>query len=146
MATINGCNIPEDLYYLAGDKLVWARFDVDGTVTAGVPDPGQAIAGKVVAVTPKKLGRTVDRGKSLGTLESGKWVGPIPAPVSGEIIAINEAVAASPALVNDDPYGEGWIVKLQPSDAEADKADLVTGQAAVDAFQQLMAERGISCQ
>ncbi len=124
---------------------MWARFEEDGTVTAGVPDPGQAIAGKIVAVTPKKLGRTVARGKSLGTLESGKWVGPIPAPVSGEIIAINEAVAANPHLVNDDPYGEGWIVKLQPSDLEAERADLVTGQAAVDAFQQLMVERGISC-
>ena len=146
MAEINGCNIPEDLYYLAGDKLVWARFEADGTVTAGVPDPGQAIAGKVVAVTAKKLGRTIERGKSMGTLESGKWVGPIPAPVSGEIIAINEAVTANPTLVNNDPYGEGWIVKLQPSNLEGEKADLVTGQAAVDAFQQLMTERGISCQ
>jgi glycine cleavage system H protein len=146
MVEINGCNIPEDLYYLAGDKLVWARFEEDGTVTAGVPDPGQAIAGKVVAVTPKKLGRKVARGKSMGTLESGKWVGPIPAPVSGEIIAINAAITASPALVNDDPYGEGWVVKLQPSDPESEKGDLVTGQAAVDAFQQLMAEREISCQ
>ena len=59
MATINGCNIPEDLYYLAGDKLVWARFEADGTVTAGVPDPGQAIAGKVVAVTPKCSSMTI---------------------------------------------------------------------------------------
>jgi len=146
MAEINGCNIPEDLYYLAGDKLVWARFEADGTVTAGVPDPGQAIAGKVVAVTAKKLGRTIERGKSMGTLESGKWVGPIPAPVSGEIIAINEAVTANPTLVNNDPYGEGWIVKLQPSDLEGERADLVTGQAAVEAFQELMTERGISCQ
>lgn len=146
MAEINGCNIPEDLYYLAGDKLVWARFEADGTVTAGVPDPGQAIAGKVVAVTAKKLGRTIERGKSMGTLESGKWVGPIPAPVSGEIIAINEAVTANPTLVNTDPYGQGWIVKLQPSDLEGEKADLVTGQAAVEAFQQLMTERGITCQ
>jgi len=146
MAEINGCNIPEDLYYLAGDKLVWARFEADGTVTAGVPDPGQAIAGKVVAVTAKKLGRTIERGKSMGTLESGKWVGPIPAPVSGEIIAINEAVTANPTLVNNDPYGEGWIVKLQPSNLEGEKADLVTGQAAVEAFRQLMTERGISCQ
>jgi len=146
MAEINGCNIPEDLYYLAGDKLVWARFEDDGTVTAGVPDPGQAIAGKVVAVTAKKLGRTIERGKSMGTLESGKWVGPIPAPVSGEIIAINEAVTADPTLVNNDPYGNGWIVKLQPSNLEGEKADLATGQAAVEAFQQLMTERGISCQ
>jgi glycine cleavage system H protein len=145
MAEINGCSIPEDLYYLAGDKLVWARFEDDGTVTAGVPDPGQAVAGKVMAVTPKKVGRTIARGKSMGTLESGKWVGPVPAPVSGEIIEVNEAVASNPSLVNDDPYGEGWIVRLRPTDAEADKAELVTGQAAIEAFQQLMAEREISC-
>ena len=145
MAEINGCNIPEDLYYLAGDKLVWARFESDGLVTTGVPDPGQAVAGKVMAVTPKKVGKTITRGKSMGTLESGKWVGPIPAPVSGEIVEINEAVMANPSLVNDDPYGEGWIVKLRPADAEEDKAELVTGQAAIEAFQQLMAEREISC-
>lgn len=146
MAEINGCKIPEDLYYLAGDKLVWARFEDDGTVTAGVPDPGQAVAGKVMAVTPKKVGRTIARGKSMGTLESGKWVGPIPAPISGEIIEANEAVAGNPSLVNDDPYGAGWIVKLRPTDAAEEKAELVTGQAAIEAFQQLMAEREISCQ
>ena len=146
MAEIRGCNIPEDLYYLAGDKLVWARFEDDGTVMVGVPDPGQAVAGKVVAVTPKKLGRKVKLGKSVGTLESGKWVGPVPAPVSGEIVAINEAIADSPGLVNDDPYGEGWIVKLQPTNLEEDKAQLVTGQAALEAFRQLMEERDIACQ
>ena len=146
MAEISGCNIPEDLYYLTGDKLVWARFEGDGTVTVGVPDPGQAVAGKVVAVTPKKLGRKVDLGKSVGTLESGKWVGPVPAPVSGEIVAINEAIAANPGLVNDDPYGEGWVVKLQPTNLEEDKAQLVTGQAAVEAFQQLIEEKNITCQ
>lgn len=146
MAEINGCKIPEDLYYLAGDKLVWARFEDDGTVTAGVPDPGQAVAGKVMAVTPKKVGRTIARGKSMGTLESGKWVGPIPAPISGEIVEVNEAVAGNPSLVNDDPYGAGWIVKLRPTDAAEEKAELVTGQAAIEAFQQLMAEREISCQ
>jgi len=145
MAEINGCNIPEDLYYLAGGKLVWARFEEDGTVTVGVPDPGQAVAGKVVAVTPKKVGRKVARGKSVGTLESGKWVGPIPAPVSGEIIAVNEAVKESPTLVNEDPYGEAWVVKLQPSKVEEDKADLVTGAKAIEAFQRLMEERDISC-
>ena len=145
MAEIRGCSIPEDLHYLAGDKLVWARFEDDGTVTVGVPDPGQAVAGKVVAVTPKRLGRAVARGKSVGTLESGKWVGPVPAPVSGEIIEINEATKNNPGLINDDPYGEGWVVRLQPTDLEEDKAQLVTGQAAVDAFQQLMEEKGISC-
>jgi len=98
-----------------------------------------------MAVTPKKVGRTIARGKSMGTLESGKWVGPIPAPVSGEIIEANDAVASSPSLVNDDPYGEGWIVKLRPTDAEAERAELVTGQAAIEAFQELMAERDIAC-
>lgn len=146
MTEVSGCNIPEDLYYLAGDKLVWARFEEDGTVTVGVPDPGQAVAGKVVAVTPKKVGRKVARGKSVGTLESGKWVGPVPAPVSGEIIAVNEAVKKSPTLVNEDPYGEAWVVKLQPSNLEEDKAELVTGQKAIETFQRLMEEKNISCE
>jgi glycine cleavage system H protein len=79
-------------------------------------------------------------------LETGKSVGPIPAPVSGEIIAINEAVTSNPTLVNSDPYGQGWIAKLRPSDLEGEKADLATGQAAIEVFQQLMTDRNISCQ
>ncbi len=70
----------------------------------------------------------------------------MPAPVSGEIVATNSAVADNPGLVNDDPYGAGWIVQLQPSDLEEDKAQLVTGQAAVDAFEKLLEEKDISCQ
>lgn len=73
-------------------------------------------------------------------------MGPVPAPVSGEIVATNSAVADNPGLVNDDPYGAGWIVQLQPSDLEEDKAQLVTGQAAVDAFEKLLEEKDISCQ
>nr|NIN69451.1 glycine cleavage system protein H [Anaerolineae bacterium]NIN99498.1 glycine cleavage system protein H [Anaerolineae bacterium]NIQ82362.1 glycine cleavage system protein H [Anaerolineae bacterium] len=71
--------------------------------------------------------------------------GPVPAPVSGEIIALDEAVKNNPGLINDDPYGEGWIVRLQPTNVEEDKVELVTGQAAVEAFQRLMGEKGISC-
>lgn len=82
----------------------------------------------------------------MGTLESGKWVGPIPAPVSGEIIAINEAVTSNPTLVNSDPCGQGWIARLQPSNPGGEMADLATGQQAIEVFQQLMTDKGISCQ
>ncbi len=70
-------------------------------------DVAQHMAKTIVAVTPKAPGKTVQKGRNIATVESGKWVGPVPAPVSGEIVAVNDALAATPSLVNSDPYGAG---------------------------------------
>jgi glycine cleavage system H protein len=77
----------------------------------------------------------VEQNKSVATVESGKWVGPVKAPVSGEVAALNEAVTSSPATVNSDPYGSGWMVKLTPANWEADSAALITGGAVAAAFE-----------
>ena len=78
MALVNNCNIPEDLYYVV-DKHVWARKDGD-LVTVGMTDVAQNLAKSIIAVTLKKPGRAVARGRNIATVESGKWVGPVPAP------------------------------------------------------------------
>ena len=141
MGVVRGCEIPEDLLYDV-DNNVWVKVNDDGTVTVGLTSYACALAGQIVSYTPKKVGKAVKKGKSCATVESGKWVGPAKSPVAGEVVAINDAVAANPGLINSDPYGEGWLVKIKPADLEGDTKDLLTGQAALDAFEKKMEADG----
>jgi glycine cleavage system H protein len=143
MARVNDCNIPEDLLYVI-DKHVWARRDGD-LVTVGMTDVAQHMAKSIVAVTLKKPGRAVPRGRNIATVESGKWVGPVPAPVSGEIADVNAALESTPGLINTDPYGAGWVAKLRPSDWDGEAGDLATGAAGVEAYRQFLDAEGIAC-
>lgn len=145
MAQVRGCNLPEDRYYWV-EKHAWARLDADGTVTVGITDVAQHMARGIINATPKEVGRSVKQGKSAGTLESGKWVGPVTSPVTGEIVEVNEAVKARPALINEDPYGEGWFVKVKPEDWAGESAVLVSGKEGVAAYQKFLEEQGISCE
>lgn len=144
MPLINDCDLPEDLYYLV-DKHVWVRAAADGLLTVGIDAVACHLAGTIVAVTPKKAGRAVPKGQSVATIESSKWVGPVPAPVSGELVEVNEAVRRTPRLVNDDPYGAGWIVKLRPSAWEAERAELLTGSAGLETYRAFLEREGIRC-
>jgi glycine cleavage system H protein len=143
MTLVNNCNIPEDLYYIV-DKHVWARREGE-LVTVGMTDVAQNMAKTIVAVTSKAIGATVKKGRNIATVESAKWVGAVSAPVSGEIVAVNDALATSPGLVNSDPYGAGWIARLRASEWETDAADLVTGPEGVEAYQRFLDAEGISC-
>jgi len=143
MTQVNGCDLPEDLHYLV-EKHVWARRE-NGHVVVGLTDVAQSLAGKVISATLKKPGRRIAKGKSLGTVESSKWVGPVPAPVAGEIAAVNDALPGNPALLNSDPYGEGWIARLVAEDWEADAADLVTGVEGIEAYRAFLDAEGIAC-
>lgn len=143
MAVVNNCNLPEDLYYWV-DKHTWARIEGD-IVTVGMTDVAQSMARAIVAVTPKAVGRTVQKGRNLATVESGKWVGPVLAPVSGEVVEVNEALGTQPALCNSDPYGAGWIVRLRASDWGSDSEDLVSGPEGVEAYRRFLESEGISC-
>jgi len=143
MATVRGCNIPEDRYYWV-EKHAWARLEEDGTVTIGITDVAQNMAKGIVNVTPKDAGRKVQKGKSAGTLESGKWVGPVTSPLTGEIVEVNEVVKGKPSLINSDPYGEGWFVRIKPDDWAGESISLLIGEAAVAAYQKFMEEQGIN--
>ncbi|MDQ7801873.1 MAG: glycine cleavage system protein H, partial [Armatimonadota bacterium] len=111
----------------------------------GITDVAQHLAKTIIAVTPKAVGRTVERGKSAGTVESGKWVGPITSPVTGKVVAVNERLKAEPTLVNQDAYGAGWILRLQPVRWEEERLALLTGAEAVDAYRVLLESQGIRC-
>jgi glycine cleavage system H protein len=143
MATVKGCNLPDDLFYNVENN-VWARHEPDGTVAVGMTAYACALAGQIVSFTPKKPGKVIEQNKSVSTVESGKWVGPVKAPVSGEVVAVNEELAAKPAVINADPYGAGWMVKLKPANWSGESAALVTGAAAAAAFETKMTAEGFA--
>ncbi len=113
MSQIHGYEFPPELYYDGHQQ--YARLEGD-VVTIGFNDFAQAAAKAIAFVQLPRLNRKVDADKPFVSVESGKWVGRLYAPVSGEVVAINEALNDEPGLVNSDPYGEGWIVKLRTAD------------------------------
>jgi len=111
-------DIPAELRFAESHE--WARLEADGTVTVGISDHAQEALGDVVFVELTEVGKVFAAGDQSGVVESVKAASDIYAPVSGEVIAINEELGGSPELLNSDPYG-AWIFKLKPSDeAELD--------------------------
>lgn len=141
MANVKGCNLPDDLYYNV-DNNVWARREADGSVTIGMTAYAAALAGQIVSFTPKKVGKSIEQNKSVCTVESGKWVGPVKAPVSGEVTEVNESLSSKPGTINEDPYGAGWMVKMKPANWDAECGGLVTGGGVAGAFEAKMTAEG----
>jgi glycine cleavage system H protein len=113
MTAIDQYEFPDDLYY--DQEHVWARVEGD-LVTIGMTQFGQDLAGEIVYVEVPRVGRSVSKGEAFMSMESGKWVGRVKSPVSGEIAEANEEVEWESTIVNQDPYGEGWLAKIEPSD------------------------------
>jgi glycine cleavage system H protein len=109
-------NIPEDLQYTKSHE--WVRIEGD-TATIGITDHAQDELGDVVFVELPEEGDTFDADESFGTVESVKAVSDLYTPVGGEVVEVNSALEDAPENINEDPYGEGWIVKLRTTD-EAD--------------------------
>lgn len=141
MPTVRGCNLPDELLYDV-DNHIWFTELPDGTVRLGMTAVAAALAGQVVSVTPKKAGRSVEAGKSCATIESGKWVGPAKSAAAGEVAAVNAAVAAKPGLINEDPYGEGWLVALKPADWASVKPTLTPGSEVAAKYEAKMQADG----
>jgi len=144
MTTAKGCDLPDDLYYFV-EKHIWLRPEGE-EVVMGLTDVAQHLAGKVIAVTIKKVGRSLTKGQSAATVESSKWVGPVPTPVSGEIIAANADLVADPELINRDCYGAGWVVRLRAGNWAEESAELVTGADGLQKYTEYLAQEGISCE
>jgi len=109
-------NVPQDLQYTRSHE--WVRTEGD-TATVGISDHAQDELGDVVFVELPDEGATFDAGESFGTVESVKAVSDVYAPVGGEVVEVNSSLEDAPEKINDDPYGEGWLVKLRTS-GEAD--------------------------
>jgi glycine cleavage system H protein len=143
MPVVRGCNLPDDLLYDV-DNNMWYREQADGTVRVGMTAVAVAMAGKLVAFTPKKAGRKVEVGKSCATIESGKWVGPAKASFNGEVVTVNEDLVANPSTANSDPYGQGWMVTVKPDDWAAAKAALTPGGAVGPKYEAKMQADGFA--
>ena len=141
MPIVRGCELKDDLLYDVENN-IWYRDNGDGTVTVGMTAVATAMAGEIVAFTPKKVGRSVKPGKSCATVESGKWVGPAKTAAGGEVVEINEALESNPSLANQDPYEAGWLVILQPEDWGSVKGTLVAGADVAAPYEAKMAADG----
>ena len=140
-----GCVIPGDLLYDL-ERDLWVRLEPGGEATCGMTDVAQTRAGRLVSVSWKAVGRHVRQGRPLAVIESSKWVGPFPAPFSGEITAVNAlAFRDDVAVANRDPYGAGWLVRLRPTALPAEGGHLVDGAAAFEHYRKVIEKEGIRC-
>ncbi len=143
MANVRGCNLPDDLLYDVSNH-IWFKETGDGNVRVGMTAVATAMAGRLVAYTPKSVGKSVKAGKSCATIESGKWVGPAKVAAAGEIVEINDALTANPSLANDDPYDKGWLIVLKPEDWESVKGTLTPGGSVTGPYEEKMAADGFA--
>ena len=132
---VRGCVLPLSLHYSITEN-TWVRVEDDGTVTVGMTDVAQNLAGTLLHAKPKRVGTVRKKGKPLATVESSKWVGPVKSPISGEVVAVNDELGNDATLINRSPYKDGWIVKMQPSDLDGELPELLTGEAAVEAYRE----------
>ncbi|WP_092534628.1 glycine cleavage system protein GcvH [Amycolatopsis arida] len=121
---------PEELRYT--EEHEWVAVREGGTVRVGITEYAQDQLGDVVFVDLPETGRQVAAGDVFGEIESTKSVSELFVPVDGEIVAVNDAVADSPDLVNSDPYGEGWLIEIRPDDVAS-----VDGLLDADAYTRL---------
>jgi glycine cleavage system H protein len=107
---------PDDLKYTAEHEWIRTPGESDGSVRVGITHFAQDALGDIVYVSLPAVGDTVSAGAACGELESTKSVSDVYAPVDGEVVAVNESLDATPELVNSDPYGDGWLYELAPTD------------------------------
>ena len=124
MVKVDGYDFPDDLYFHADH--MWVKVEGD-KARVGYNAWAAAAAGKLVSIKTRPAGKEVQAGKTLGSVESGKWVGSLKVPISGTIEEINPAIADNPSIINDDPYGKGWIALIKPSNLDAELPQLMKG-------------------
>ena len=124
MAEIRGYNMPDELYY--NEEHSWAR--VEGTkVLVGMTDFFQKEAGDIVFIDLPEEEEEVSQGEVCGKIQSRKWIGKLVAPVSGEIVEINEDLEDDTSIINTDPYGKGWILVIEAGNLDSELENLIHG-------------------
>ncbi|MEM7431995.1 MAG: glycine cleavage system protein GcvH [Pseudomonadota bacterium] len=118
--------LPGDLLYTSEHE--WLRREDDGSVTVGITDHAQSALGDLVYVELPEEGAELEAGGDMAVVESVKAASDVYAPIAGSVVAVNEDLGDDPEKINADPYGDGWIVRLQPSD-EIDEGALMTPDA-----------------
>jgi len=132
VVTIEDNEFPDHLYYDIENQIWYEPLD-DGTIRAGFTSWAAKLMGEVLIVTPKRIGRDIEKDRSFAVVEGGKWVGAACAAFDSTAVAHNEALERNPELLNQDSYGTGWLLVVRP--ARDDWRDgLVTGDAIASAF------------
>lgn len=125
--------IPGDLKFMKSHE--WARVEDNGTVTVGISDHAQGQLGDLVYVELPSIGDTVEAGSACAVVESVKAASDVYAPVAGEVVAVNSALADKPETINEDAYGEGWIAVLRPTSLQEDMENLLDPDAYVELIE-----------
>jgi glycine cleavage system H protein len=128
MLIVAGCEFPDDLWYHV-EHQVWARPEGDGLVRVGITALGVRLAGDLYMCRPKGVGIVVGQGRAIAVVELAKTIASVKSPLGGRIAEVNPRLAAEPARVGRDPYGEGWLARVEPADWAADAAALLHGEA-----------------
>ncbi len=126
-------DIPGDLKFMASHE--WAKIESDGLIRVGISDHAQNLLGDLVYVELPEVGDALEREGGSAVVESVKAASDVYAPVSGEVVAVNEALVDSPETVNESPYDDGWLFTMKPADAS--EMDLLMS---ADAYGQSLAE------
>ncbi|HUW68236.1 MAG TPA: glycine cleavage system protein H [Candidatus Nanoarchaeia archaeon] len=140
MVEIEGYELPDELYYTK--EHTWARVEDDGTVTSGIDSYGGTAAGEIEFLDLPLEDDEFEAGDAFGSLESAKWVGGLQMPVAGKVIEVNSEVEDNLELMADDPYGEGWLIKIQPSNMDDDLLKLFYEDNVEEWFKKDLADRG----
>ncbi len=126
--------LPGDLRYTKEHE--WLRREDDGSVTVGITDHAQSALGDLVYVELPEVGQEVEAGGEMAVVESVKAASDVYAPIGGTVTEVNEALSDDPEKINADPYGDGWIVRLQPSGNDEDTMDPDAYQAFLDELDE----------
>jgi len=130
MPRIEGYWLSYELYY--HPEHMWLKVENENEATLGFDDFGQQLAGEILYVELPQKGRTIEQDKVICSIEAGKWVGRLISPISGVVTAVNEELDFDASLINKDPYGDGWILRVEPSNLETELKNLLQGDAAVE--------------
>ena len=141
---IESCEFPDDLLY-EPEGLVWVRHEPSGEVVLGITSIHAAVAGRLTKVAGRPAGAEYACGRSVGTLESGRYFGSIRTPVCGTLVAVNESVLATPKLLSEKPYSDGWFARLRPAAWEQDRAGLKSAPDAKELLASQMAALHVHC-
>jgi glycine cleavage system H protein len=142
---VEGCPLPDDRRYDPEGEVWVAEGPGPGVLTVGITAVLAAYAGKLLSVRYRDLEGPVGRGSNVATLESVRYTGPVRLPVSGRIRERNEAVVRRPKLVNDAPYAEGWIVRIEPEDGQGAPPALLTSEAVRPAIVEKIRSWRVRC-
>lgn len=141
---IEGCDFPDDLLY-EPDGLVWIRPESSGDIVLGITSIHAALAGRLSKVEGRSLGKEYDRGRSVGTLESGRYFGSIRTPVRGTLLSINDRVLNTPRALSETPYAEGWFARVRPVRWDEDRAGLKSATESRDLLVAQIAALHVHC-